>query len=239
MARTMIQLLATMMVFLTLDFQPVLSQVNITRTGCGKTKFCLEDPESCNPASNATCLFGSLKPTALNVLKGIDVSFELSGNSTGYIAVGLTQNTTMGSTKLFICANNSGTFLSATRTSNNTNSSEPLGMLMMNMTDIVNSTDGDHIKCTFNVAGLNATSSQNRAAADTTFFVSIGSGLLFNGQPGPFTSARMSGAIDLSSFLPNSTTNTTAPPSGANRPLYSNAVLPLLSFLTMSILKFA
>ncbi|XP_021165906.2 putative ferric-chelate reductase 1 [Fundulus heteroclitus] len=237
MARTMIQLIATMMVVLTLDFQPVLSQVNITRTGCGMSKFCLEEPQACDPASNATCLFGSLKPTALNVPNGLDVSFELSGNSSGYIAVGLTQDLSMGSTMLFICGNN-GTFFTASMTSNNTNPNEPLGMLMMNMTDIANSTEGENIKCTFNVAGLNATSSQTRAAADSTFFVVIGSGMITGDRLGPFTSARNSSAIDLSAFLPNST-NTTTPSSGANHPLYSNAVLPLLSFLTLSILKFA
>ncbi|XP_038134809.1 mucin-2-like [Cyprinodon tularosa] len=36
-----------------------------------------------------------------------------------------------------------------------------------------------------------------------------------------------------------SPTNSTAAPNGANRPVFSNAVLPLLSFLTLSLLKFA
>ncbi|KAK5617928.1 hypothetical protein CRENBAI_024639 [Crenichthys baileyi] len=240
MERTVIQVIATMMVFLTLGFQPVFSQVELTRTGCGTTKFCLEDPDKCNPAVNTTpCLFGSAKATAFNSLTGIDLTFELSGNSTGYIALGLTQDASVGSTMLFVCAQNSssnGTFFFKTMTLHNVN--KTLTSQDKNVTGIQNSVVGENIKCKFSVSNLNATA-QTRANADTTFSVVIGSGQLNGDTLGPFNLARNSGPLDLSVFLPNSTTNTTAPPSGANRPLYSNAVLPLLSFLTLSILKFA
>ncbi|MEQ2162541.1 hypothetical protein GOODEAATRI_020759, partial [Goodea atripinnis] len=245
MERTLIQVIATMMVFLTLGFQPVFSQVEITRTGCGTTKFCLEEPDKCNPAVNTTpCLFGSGKATAFNSLTGINLTFELSGNSTGYIALGLTQNASVGPIMLFVCGQNSssnGTFFFTTMTLDNVNNT--LTSLARNVTDIQSSVVDENIKCRFSVSNLNATATatalQTRANKDTTFQVVIGSGPLNGNTLGPFKLARNSESLDLSVFLPNSTTNTTAAPSGANRPFYSNAVLPLLSFLTLSILKFA
>ncbi|XP_047224880.1 putative ferric-chelate reductase 1 [Girardinichthys multiradiatus] len=243
MERTLIQVIATMMVFLTLGFQPVLSQVEITRTGCGTTKFCLEEPVKCDPAVNTTpCLFGSGKATAFNNLTGIDLTFELSGNSTGYIALGLSQNASVGSTMLFVCGQNSSsnrTFFFMTMTLDNVNAN--LTSLARNVTGLQSSVVGENIKCKFSVSNLNATATalQTRANKDTTFQVVIGSGPFDGNTLGRFNLARNSGSLDLSVFLPNSTTNTTAAPSGANRPLYSNAVLPLLSFLTLSILKFA
>ncbi|KAM4729140.1 putative ferric-chelate reductase 1 [Anableps anableps] len=241
MERTMIQVIATMAVFLTLGFQPGLSQVDITRTGCGTTKFCLEKPTNCNPADNNTgCLFGSARPTAVN----IDLAFELSGNSSGYIALGLTQNPTGAGPILFVCAqnrSNSGSFFFTTMTYNSTNTENiTLESASTNVTGIKSSVDGENIKCTFNVANLNASAAAttNRAAADTTFVIVIGSGELNGDGLGVFRIAE-SVSIDLATFLPNSTANTTAAPSGASRPLHSNAVLPLLSFLTLSILKFA
>ncbi|MEQ2264300.1 hypothetical protein XENORESO_020025 [Xenotaenia resolanae] len=233
-----------MMVFLTLGFQPVFSQVEITRTGCGTTKFCLEEPDKCNPAANTTpCLFGSGKATAFNSQTGIDLTFELSGNSTGYIALGLTQNASVGSTMLFVCGQNSSSNATFFFTTMTLDVNKTLTSLARNVTGIQSSVVGENIKCKFSVSNLNATATatalQNRANRDTTFEVVIGSGPLNGNTLGPFNLARNSGPLDLSVFLPNSTTNTTAAPSGANRPFYSNAVLPLLSFLTLSILKFA
>ncbi|MEQ2247547.1 hypothetical protein ILYODFUR_010402 [Ilyodon furcidens] len=141
---------------------------------------------------------------------------------------------------LFVCAqnqSNNGTFFFTTMTLDNVN--KTLTSLARNVTGIQSSVVGENIKCKFSVSNLNATAQNTRANRDTTFVVVIGSGPLNGNTLGPFNLARNSGPLDLSVFLPNSTTNTTPAPSGANRPLYSNAVLPLLSFLTLSILKFA
>ncbi|KAK1878486.1 Cyclin-B2-1 [Dissostichus eleginoides] len=54
---------------------------------------------------------------------GVDLSVELSGESAGYIAVGLTANASEGTSMLFICAQNSsdnGTFFFRTMQMNNT-----------------------------------------------------------------------------------------------------------------------
>ncbi|XP_043989632.1 putative ferric-chelate reductase 1 [Gambusia affinis] len=243
MEHKMMQVFAAMMVFLALSFQPVLSQADISKTGCGTTKQCVQQPDSCDPTTTS-CLFGSARPTVLKPPNGVDLAFELSGNVPGvnsseYIAVGLT-NEAQINFMLFICAlnNNSGnaTFFNMStvynRTSNTLNSTNAKPM-----TDVKNTINGTSIKCTFNVAGLNTTTDAALVrAADTTYRMVVGSGTVDGNGLVAFTIAKIGNAIDLSSF-PNST-NTTAT-GGANRPFYSNAVLPLLSFLTLSILTFA
>ncbi|XP_005796603.1 putative ferric-chelate reductase 1 [Xiphophorus maculatus] len=257
MEHKMMQVFAAMMVFLALSFQPVLSQGDISKTGCGTTKQCVQNPANCDPAGNTTdCLFGSARPTASKAPNGIDLAFELSGNfargnssvgnssvgnssvenSSGYVAVGLT-NEAQTKIMLFICGQNSsnnGSFFSMSTIYNAVNKTAN-STLAKAMTDVKNIVNGTNIKCTFNVASLNVTTEAGLRSADTTFRMVVGSGtgLDFNN----FQLAATSNATDFSNFLPSA--NTTAKPSGANRPFYSNAVLPLVSFVTLSILTFA
>jgi len=71
------------------------NQVNITRTGCGVTKLCVETPDNCDPTGNSSCLFGSVTAGTPMPPNGVNMSFELSGESAGYIALGLTLNESM------------------------------------------------------------------------------------------------------------------------------------------------
>ncbi|KAM6919210.1 putative ferric-chelate reductase 1 [Xenentodon cancila] len=179
MERTFILLTATVMLFVTPQVKAVLTyanntQVNITRTGCGITKLCVETPSKCNPAENATCLFVSVNASAPNPPKGVDMSFELSGNSSGYIALGLTKNTTQGSTMLFVCAKINETFQFVMMSRNNSN--DLLSSDDRNVTAIRGTVVGEMIQCEFDVPGLNASSVRN--TADTSFFVLLGSGTI-------------------------------------------------------------
>ncbi|XP_014897255.1 putative ferric-chelate reductase 1 [Poecilia latipinna] len=245
MEHKMMQAFATLMVFLALSFQPVLSQVVISKTGCGSTKACVQQPDACDPADNTTtCLFGSARPTKLNPPNGVDLAFEISGksvNSSGFIAVGLTTSQSQN-TMLFVCAQNSsnnGSFFSTSTVYNNATKNLNDTVATKAMTDVQNTIAGDNLKCTFNVAGLNTTTDAAlRAAADTTYKMVITSGQLIGGVFPAVLSFKVGNATDLSTFL-NSTTNTTAAPTGGSYPLYSSAVLPLVSFLTLSILTFA
>ncbi|XP_017165326.1 putative ferric-chelate reductase 1 [Poecilia reticulata] len=238
MEHKMMQVFAALMVFLALSFQPVLSQVVISKTGCGTTKQCVQDPDTCDPAGTTTCLFGSARPTALKPPNGIDLAFELSGNpvnNSGYIAMRLTKSQSDGS-MIFVCGRNSsnnGSFISFS-TTYNTTSGNSNDTLAKTMTSIQNTIDGGSLKCTFTVAGLNATTDAAfLRAADTTYIIGIASGQLVGGSLSSFPPFKLGNATDFSIFL-----NTTVP-GGANRPFYSNAVLPLVSFLTLSILTFA
>ncbi|XP_015260041.1 PREDICTED: putative ferric-chelate reductase 1 [Cyprinodon variegatus] len=180
MEHTVIQVIATMMVFLTLSFKPVSSEVDITRTGCGKTKFCLAVPDDCDPAGSGSCLFGSVKPTAINIPNGVDMAFELSGNSEGYIAIGLIPNNSE-LLNFFSCGKNSGSFFFRSSIANQTSTTEEEEPMETTVTG--NSTNGVNIKCTFTVAKVNASKiSSARTTENITYSVIIGSGNVENGK---------------------------------------------------------
>ncbi|XP_061879124.1 uncharacterized protein LOC133631098 [Entelurus aequoreus] len=79
--------------------------LNINRDGCGVTILCLEEPDNCDPASDEDCLFASINVTST---EPITATVRLSGNSSGYIAAGITPNMSEGTTLLFACAQNNG-----------------------------------------------------------------------------------------------------------------------------------
>lgn len=68
--------------------------MHITRTGCGLIKLCVETPEQCDPTGETGCLFASIVTTAPSSPNGVDLLVELVGDSSGYIALGLTANET-------------------------------------------------------------------------------------------------------------------------------------------------
>ncbi|XP_034470553.1 putative ferric-chelate reductase 1 [Hippoglossus hippoglossus] len=156
------------------------TQVNITRAGCGVSKHCVATPDNCDPAGNAICLFGSAFSTAPMAPNGADVTIQLSGNSSGYIALGLTASATQGTTMLFICAQNSstnGTFFFRTLQKNNTD-----GMVTpkeTRVTEIRGVVNGTLIQCEFTVLSVNATSTRS---SDSSFQILLGSGTVVGGE---------------------------------------------------------
>ncbi|XP_065133236.1 uncharacterized protein [Paramisgurnus dabryanus] len=102
------------------DWNATLLNYNITRNDCGKTKLCVEKPTGCDPSGTSDCSFTS---TQINTTS-VSLSFELSGNSTGYIALaaGGSSNMAQGRSVVFVCGNNNGTFFfkTANFTANNT-----------------------------------------------------------------------------------------------------------------------
>lgn len=54
------------------------------------SKLCIQTPDNCDPAGNSSCFFGSVAAAP----NGTELMFQLSGNSTGYIALGLTASAT-------------------------------------------------------------------------------------------------------------------------------------------------
>ncbi|XP_077064285.1 uncharacterized protein LOC143716052 [Siphateles boraxobius] len=73
----------------------------ITRNECGKTKLCLDTPKGCDPSGSSQCFFTSVN------LTNIRLTVELSGNSSGYIALaaGVKSNISQDSHVIFICGN--------------------------------------------------------------------------------------------------------------------------------------
>lgn len=65
-------------------------QTAVSNTGCGTKRLCRAQPSSCNPAvSGSTCSFLSAKQ-----ISGQIYSFEISGQSSGYIGSLLSVDTT-------------------------------------------------------------------------------------------------------------------------------------------------
>ncbi|XP_073347752.1 putative ferric-chelate reductase 1 [Pagrus major] len=203
-------------------------QVNITRDGCGVSKLCTETPNDCDPAGNSSCLFASLDAGTTMAPNGTLLSVELRGDSTGYIALGLTQNVSEGTTALFICAQNNGSFFFRTMSKNNTDETlTPTETITQEIRGMVN---GDVIKCEFEIPNVNAT--MTRTTESTTFVILLGNGTTDGTALGPFMTLLNSGSLNVAN--PASNTGTTAAPgngttmSGADHP---HAVPLLLSVL--------
>ncbi|KAK5860327.1 hypothetical protein PBY51_021815 [Eleginops maclovinus] len=254
MERGWIVLAAALVLFMTPDVQGMghLSfsndtQVNITRDGCGMSKLCVETPKNCNPAGNTSCLFASVVSSTPVPSNGTELSIELSGESAGYIALGLTVNASEGTSMLFICAHNSsdnGTFFFRTMERNNTdNVLTPTERTVEEIRGMVN---GNMIKCEFTVPDVNTTKTRN--SQSTTFSVLLGSGSFNGSSLGAFNVSLNSGALNLAkpdSTVPTTTappiSNTTAPMSNTTMPnnsgaLQPHAVLLLLSVLTLTVM---
>ncbi|KAI9544334.1 hypothetical protein NQZ68_001206 [Dissostichus eleginoides] len=248
----LIVLAAALLLFLSPDVQGTShlsfsnnTQVNITRDGCGVSKLCMETPNNCDPSGNSSCLFVSAVSSVPVPPNGVDLSVELSGESAGYIAVGVTANASEGTSMLFICAQNSsdnGTFFF--RTMERNNNDDMLTPIEMRVKEIRGMVNGNMIKCEFTFPNVNA--SNTRSSEDTTFSVLLGNGSFDGSALGAFNLLLKSRLLDLTK--PNSNVSSTAAPisnttmpsittmpsnSGALQP---HAVLLLLSVLTLSVL---
>ncbi|KAM9836908.1 uncharacterized protein ACBR49_019322 [Aulostomus maculatus] len=79
-------------------------ETEINRTGCGSEQLCIAEPAECDPSEGDTCFFAATRQT-----NGQNFEFELSGESDGYIAVSLSEDTTVGGNDTtYICANDDG-----------------------------------------------------------------------------------------------------------------------------------
>ncbi|XP_069575436.1 putative ferric-chelate reductase 1 [Brachyistius frenatus] len=240
MERVLILLVATVVVFVAPGVQgtahlsfDVNGTVLINRTGCGVSKFCLETPADCNPAENSTCLFGSALAGITMAPSGLELALQISGNSSGYIALGLTPDATQGITQLFVCIQNSsdeGSF--SFRTVDRNNTSNGLTPSETRVREIRGTVTGDIIRCEFNVTNVNISNISVRMSQDT-FNIILGSGPLDGANLGKFTVALTSPPLNISNLVNNTTVNT------AGSALQSHAVLLLLSLITLSVLKAA
>ncbi|KAI8486811.1 DOMON domain-containing protein frrs1L [Branchiostoma belcheri] len=73
--------------------------IGVTSSGCGSTKGCYQSPTACAPP--ACDYFSSWQTSGNNIL------FEVSGRSPGFVAVGISEDETMGSDDIYECVYNS------------------------------------------------------------------------------------------------------------------------------------
>ncbi|XP_015247055.1 PREDICTED: putative ferric-chelate reductase 1 isoform X2 [Cyprinodon variegatus] len=184
-------------------------QGTITRNDCGTGKLCADRPTDCDPSTGDNCFFLSAKERSSQTF-----DFELSGQSDGYIAAGLsTAENQAGSHRAYICANNNGSVRFFTATIDN---------FELNTTASLDSSNergsfaSGKIQCTF-TAELPDTSA--RAEASYSLSVSTGS---FNASSlafGRATFAILTSRVNLSdpsanitNLLTTNTTNASAHP---------------------------
>ncbi|XP_010863252.2 putative ferric-chelate reductase 1 [Esox lucius] len=179
--------------------------LNISRANCGTSQFCAAQPAGCDPSVSGSCFFVST-----SLISGQNISFQLQGQSSGYVAVGLSRtNTTGQNDSVYVCANinnnvnfSSNLYNNGTLTPNNT--------LPSNL--VTGSVSGQTIQCMFSATVPDATSTKS---SSTSFFISIYNGTVSNGVLGSpnaiFTSTE---AVDLSKpNANNSNSSTTASPT--------------------------
>ncbi|XP_061695958.1 uncharacterized protein LOC133511236 isoform X2 [Syngnathoides biaculeatus] len=171
--------------------------LNINRDGCGNEKLCIEEPERCDPQSTGECLFTSLNTdTPMNGI--FNISVELAGESEGFIAMGLTANSSEGVTILYTCGRNSSdgnSFVFQTLQRNNTDNS--LTEVERQVADIYSTVNGTSIQCTFTIVDMSTNTMTREASMGSVSSVVVGTGAINGGAFENFEVSRDSGPLDI------------------------------------------
>ncbi|XP_047678006.1 cell wall protein AWA1-like isoform X4 [Tachysurus fulvidraco] len=148
-----------------------LQGMNITSVGCGTTKLCVNNAANCNPAVNSSCFFASAQ------LINQNFTFQLSGPTTGYVALGLSQ---LGTSVVFVCGSNSSNFLFTPATLVGT------ALLPVNLNTVYSvqgAVSQNLVQCIFNTSSiLNITGLKS---TNTSFRIAIMNGSINGNQLGP------------------------------------------------------
>ncbi|KTF99583.1 hypothetical protein cypCar_00043499, partial [Cyprinus carpio] len=172
------------------------------RDNCKRDRACFSAPPSCNPGAEGSCYFLSTRGVSGNA---DNFTFELSGETDGYIGAGLSRDSSGQGATVYSCAKFNGALRLIRSTLNNQ-------ILMQDNTFIPGSFQGSvigrKIQCIFNAAGLSSTT----RSATTDTFVFLVTGSILNGSLDyPVSRLTTNGAVDLSN--PNSTDVSVITPS--------------------------
>ncbi|XP_061111531.1 uncharacterized protein LOC133137334 [Conger conger] len=196
----------------------------ISRDTCGQTKLCEEVPADCDPSGNGNCLFVSATTATTTRPSGINIAFELRGNTSGYVALILSPDMNQGGgDESFVCAqfNNTLRFFTASFDNGALTMTNRMGAV----SNALASLNGTVIRCTFTALGLNATA---RRSPDSSFYVFAGTGEYDGVSLGdPVISLASNSSLDLT----NSTSNLPGCNGGAGLHPTSLVLLVLLSAL--------
>ncbi|XP_055757024.1 putative ferric-chelate reductase 1 [Salvelinus fontinalis] len=197
--------------------------VEISRTECGKSQLCAAEPSDCNPAVAGSCFFVSTQQSSEQ-----NISFQLRGVSSGYIAVGLsTDNKQGGNDTTYVCANNNGKVKFFTALLDNTVLTI-ISTLPVN--SVKGSVNGQIIQCTFSATVPKATATRS---IDTSFYLFISNGTFSSdtlGSPKNFLFSKE--AVDLVDPNAKVTNSLNSAPSGHAFGL-SQALLILLGVMML------
>ncbi|KAK2913235.1 hypothetical protein Q8A67_001634 [Cirrhinus molitorella] len=161
----------------------------VTKDNCRKDRACFFTPASCDPSSSSSCFFASTRGVNGN---SDNLTFELSGDANGYIAVGLSRDNKEGDgDTIYSCVNDNGTAKFIRATLNNTVLTPDK---TFNPGSFRGTVKGTRIQCIFVAAGL----STSTRAANTSAFLFFFTGNYTNGTLGsPVTQMFTSSSVDL------------------------------------------
>ncbi|XP_075038628.1 putative ferric-chelate reductase 1 [Mixophyes fleayi] len=171
----------------------IIVALQISNTTCGSQKFCFTNPSNCNPNDN-NCQFMSAVPSSSGYV------FEMSGSTSGYVAIGFSDDQIMGNDDVYICTRSSSGNIIVQRayttgkvapTITNTSTA---GYIITNYTSGV-------LQCSF--VTQSSISTVQRSSAISTYYVFLVSGpSVTDGQIQKHTQTSISSSkVDLSSYM--------------------------------------
>ncbi|XP_044157222.1 putative ferric-chelate reductase 1 [Bufo gargarizans] len=196
----------------------IIEALKMSNTPCGSQKFCLSDPTNCSPDDN-NCLFMSAVPANVGYV------FEMSGPTTGYVAIGFSDDQEMGNDDFYICTTNSTGSILVQR-ANTTGTVAPTLRNISIAGSIVSSYKDGVLKCSIITA--ESILLQQRSSGNPTYYIFLVSGpSSADGQIQKNTKELITDSkIDLRSFL------ATVAESGESKVVLGHGALMLIAWMT-------
>ncbi|XP_056379295.1 putative ferric-chelate reductase 1 [Hyla sarda] len=195
----------------------IIEALQISDTTCGSQKFCLNDPTNCSP-TDSTCNFMSSAPTSNGYV------FEMSAPTVGYVAIGFSDDISMGNDDVYICTKNSSGYIFVQR-------GYTTGTVAPTITNntagsIVSSYTNGVLQCSF-ITESNISTPQ-QISSNPTYYVFLVSGPSnADGTILKHTKVLISSSkIDLSSFTTSGTQ------SGISKVVLGHGSLMLIAWMT-------
>ncbi|KAE8610811.1 hypothetical protein XENTR_v10012250 [Xenopus tropicalis] len=201
------------------ESEPLMA-LQISNTTCGTQKFCLSNPANCSP-DNGSCLFMSSVPSSNGFV------FEMSGSTTGYLAIAFSDDQLMGNDDIYICTRNSSGNILVQRAFS-TGHVTPQARNMSTTGSIVASYIGGVLKCSF-ISQTNISTQARASTASSYYIFLVGGPSQANGQILKHTAKPIISAsrIDLSSFAASTSTQIGTPPV-----ILGHGALMLIAWMT-------
>ncbi|KAM8930630.1 putative ferric-chelate reductase 1 [Pelodytes ibericus] len=145
---------------------PILTSMIISNETCGSEKFCLTNPEGCSPDSSNCYFMSSVSSNDRYVI-------EISGSTSGYVALGFSDDTRMGNDDVYICTKNSNGNISVQHAFN-TGKNDPTVYDTNSAGYIVTRYVNGVLQCSFiTQIGI---STQARATSSSSYYLFLASG---------------------------------------------------------------
>ncbi|XP_040263269.1 putative ferric-chelate reductase 1 [Bufo bufo] len=196
----------------------IIEALKMSNTTCGSQKFCFSEPTNCSPDAN-NCLFMSAVPANTGYV------FEMSGPTSGYVAIGFSDDQEMGNDDVYICTMTSTGSILVQR-AYTTGKIAPTLRNSSTAESIVSSYKDGVLKCSFITA--DSISLQQRSSGNPTYYVFLVRGpSSADGQIQEHTTKWITNSkVDLSSFM------ATVAQSGESTVVLGHGALMLIAWMT-------